>query len=87
MLIKEEERNQGKWKMGKVDELITGRDGVEKSAKLQPGKSHLEWATEHLYPLALTCDRQTKGPKNKPKPDATEFAPQWETCLSLQSLS
>ena len=30
MLIKEEERNQGKWKMGKVDELITGRDGVEK---------------------------------------------------------
>ena len=65
--------------MGIVEELITGRDGVVRGAKLRAGKSHLERAIQHLYPLELTCDRQTKGPGNELNPDATEFAPQRET--------
>ena len=79
MLIKEDERNRGKWKMGIVEELITGCDGVVRGAKLRAGKSHLERAIQHLYPLELTCDRQTKGPGNELNPDAAEFAPQRET--------
>ena len=79
MLIKEDERNRGKWKMGIVEELITGRDGVVRGAKLRAGKSHLERAIQHLYPLELTCDRQTKEPGNELNPDAAEFAPQRET--------
>lgn len=84
MLIKEDKRNWGKWKMGIVDELITDRDGVARGAKLWVGKSHLEQAIQHFYPLQLTCDRQTKGPGNKLNPDATEFTPQWETCRAAQ---
>lgn len=79
MLIKEDEGNRGKWKMRIVDELITGRDGVVRDAKLRAGKSHLERAIQHLYPLELTCDRQTEGPGNELNPDAAEFAPQRET--------
>ena len=78
MLIKEDERNRGKWKMGIVEELITGRDGVVRGAKLRAGKSRLERAIQHLYPLKLTCDRQTKGPGHELNPDAAEFAPQRE---------
>ena len=48
--------------MGIVDELITGRDGVARTAKLRAGKSHLQGAVQHLYPLEVSCDRQTKGP-------------------------
>ena len=51
MLIKEDERNRGKWKMGIVDHLITGHDGVVRGAKLRAGKSYLERAIQHLYPL------------------------------------
>ena len=65
--------------MGIVDDLITGRDGVVRGAKLRAGKSYLERAIQHLYPLELTCDRQTEGPGNELNPDAAEFAPQRET--------
>ena len=65
--------------MGIVEELITGRDGVVRGAKLRAGKSHLERAIQHLYPLELTCDRQTKGRGNELNPDAAEFALQRET--------
>ena len=40
--------------MGVVEELITGRDGVVRCAKLRAGKSHLERAIQHLYLLELT---------------------------------
>ena len=57
----------------------TGRDGVVRTAKLRAGKLHLERAIQHFCPLKLTCDRQTKRPRNELNPDATEFAPQRET--------
>ena len=44
--------------MGIVEELISGRDGVVRAAKLQAGKGTLEWAVQHLYPRELTCDRE-----------------------------
>ena len=62
VLIKEDERNRGKWKMGIMHDFITGRDGVVKAAKLRVGKSHVERAIQHLYHLELTSERQTKRP-------------------------
>ena len=56
-IIKSDERNRNKWKLGIVEELIAGRDGVVRVAKLRAGKSHLERAVQHLYPLELSCDR------------------------------
>ena len=72
VLIKEDQRNRGKWKMGIVHEFITGRDGVVRVAKLRVGKSHLERAIQHLYPLELTSERQTKRPGNELNPDAAQ---------------
>ncbi|KAK3729174.1 hypothetical protein QZH41_000579 [Actinostola sp. cb2023] len=37
--------------------LIVGRDGVLRAAKLRNGRGILERAVQHLYPLELTCDR------------------------------
>ena len=42
VLIKSDDKNQGKWKVGIVAELIKGCDGVVQEAKLRTGTSHLE---------------------------------------------
>lgn len=79
MLIKEDERNRGKWKMGIVYELIVGRapgrDGVVRAAKLRAGNSYLERALQQLYPLELACDRDTGRSKSQLNPDAEAFTP------------
>ena len=33
MLVKDDERNRGKWKMGIVVEVITGRDGIARELR------------------------------------------------------
>ena len=56
MLIKGEEKNRSKWKMGIVTSLITGRDGEVRGATLRAGRAYLERGVEHLYPMELHCD-------------------------------
>ena len=58
VIVKDEERNRNKWKMRIVEQLISGRDGVVRAAKLRAGKGTLERAVQHLYPLELTCDQE-----------------------------
>ena len=62
--------------MGIVDERITGRDGVVRTAKLRAGNSQLDRALQQLYPLELTCDRAAEKPGKDLNPDASEFTPQ-----------
>ena len=56
MIIRSDEKNRAQWKLGVVDDLITGRDGVVRGAKLRSSKSSLERPLQHLYPLELSCD-------------------------------
>ena len=58
VIIKGGERNHAHWKTGIVDKLISGRDGVVRAVRLRAGKSFLERAVQHLYPLELSCDRE-----------------------------
>lgn len=55
-LIESEERNRHLWKKGVVEELIRGRDGVVRGAKIRTSCGHLERAIQHLYPIELSCD-------------------------------
>jgi hypothetical protein len=88
VIMKPDERNRNKWKLGIMEDLIAGRDGVVRVAKLRAGKSHLERAVQHLdfslYSLELSCDA-SKPKKNtqdldpnaqafRPKRDATAAA-------------
>ena len=75
MLIKGEEKNRGHWKIGIIQELITGRDGIVRGAKLRAGKSTLERAVQHLYPLEFQCDDSTVGKTSELNADAREFRP------------
>ena len=66
VIIKSVERNRNCWPLGIIEEFIVGRDQVVRDAKLRVGKSVLERAVQHLYPLALACDKTP--PPNKPTP-------------------
>ena len=80
MLVKGDERNRGKWKMGIVVEIITGRDGIARAARIKTGTgSYLERALQQLYPLELLCDREPQGAQNVLSVNAAELAPRRET--------
>lgn len=77
VIIQSEERNRGKWSLGVIEELYPGRDGIIRAAKLRAGKSYLERAVNHLYPLELSCDKSRPYiPERKQlNPVAPEFRP------------
>ena len=56
VIIKSDEKNRAPWKLGVVVDLITGRYGLVRGAKLRTPKSVIERPGQHLYPLELTCD-------------------------------
>lgn len=75
VIIKGDEKNRGQWRLGIVDELFPGRDGVIRAVKLRAGKSYLERPLQHLYPLELYCDRTTDKTKAALNAEAPIFRP------------
>ena len=65
-------KNRNHWKLGVVEELIQGRDGITRGAKVKTSNGILERATQHLSPLELSCDRSLPVELN---PTAPEFMP------------
>ena len=75
VVIKSEEKNRGQWKLGIIEELIIGQDGVVRGAKLREGKSILERPVQLLYPLELTNERPPRRPNVDLDPRAPAFRP------------
>lgn len=84
VIIKSEEKNRGKWPLGIVEELITGNDGVVRGARLCTGKSHIERAIQHLYPLELSCDRQQLPAPVQMNPAAAPFRPRRDAAIAAR---
>ena len=80
VIIQDESRNRNSWKLGIVERLIMGRDGIIRGAKLQAGKGVLERAVQHLYPLELSCDRTVA----KLNPEATPYPPRWDAAVTAR---
>ena len=73
--IKGKERNRSKWKIGVVERLIQGQDGVIRGAQLKAGKTLMKRPLQLLYPLELTCDRPERTRGETLRADAREFQP------------
>lgn len=75
VLIKSEERNRGRWKLGVVDTPIKGRDGIVRAVRLRSGYSFIERPVQHLYPFELACDGSTQREALPLNAEAKEFRP------------
>ena len=89
MMIKGDEKNRGHWKLGIVKELITGRDGVIRGAKLRAGNATLERAVQHLYPMELQCDDALEKEDHASQDmelnaDAKEFRPRRDAAIAAK---
>ena len=85
VIIKGDEKNRGQWKLGIVDELFPGSDGVIRAVKLRAGKSYLERPIQHLYPLELSCDRTTDKPKAPLNTEAPTFRPTRDAAVAARA--
>ncbi|XP_048576166.1 uncharacterized protein LOC125557540 [Nematostella vectensis] len=72
VLLKEDVKNKAQWKIGRVVEKITGRDGVVRGVKLKMGNGYVI-----ERPLQLICDLEIGGddPGIKLNPKAQVFIP------------
>ena len=84
-IIKDESKDRNKWKLGIVEELITGRDGIVRAVKLRAGKNYLERAVQQLYPLELSCDRP-QAPLRAPvlNPEAPVYKPRRDAAVAAE---
>lgn len=83
VIIKSDEKNRAQWKLGVVINLIIGRDGVVRGAKLRTPKSVIERPLQHLYPLELTCD-MTMAPAAL-NPTVTAFRPRRNAAVAARA--
>ena len=83
VIVQAEERNRGKWPLGIVENVIVGTDGVVRGAVLRSGKSHIERAVQHLYPLELSCDRQ-RPHLAELNPQAQPFQPRRDAAVAAR---
>ena len=72
VIIKGDAKNRNQWKLGVVEDLIKGRDGITRGAKIKNSNGVLERPIQHICPLELSCDRLLPATLN---PTATEFLP------------
>ena len=84
VMIKGDDRNRGRWDIGIVEKLIVGKDGVVRAATLRAGKSFLQRAIQHLYPLELSCDKTYK--KRSINVNAREFVPKRNASMVAERL-
>ena len=75
VIIKSDDKKRAQWKLGVVIDLITGRDGVVRGAKLRTTKSVIERPVQHLYALDLTCDMAVETAPAALNPTVPAFRP------------
>ena len=83
VVIQSPERNRNCWPLGIVEQLIEGRDGVVRGARLRAGRSHLQRPIQHLYPLELLCDKENVQRNMTPlDPTAPVFRPRRDAAVA-----
>ena len=74
-MIKGEEQNRAQWSIGIITDVYPGKDGKVRAVKLTAGKSYLERAVQHLYPLEISCDITPSTKEPTMNVNAEEFRP------------
>ena len=76
VLVHDEAKPRGFWRLGCVTDLVVGRDGQTRGAVLKVASSGSQATTlqrplRRLYPLEIQAPDREKGPGDNPEPDGT----------------
>ena len=82
IVIYSEDRSRGKWPLGIIEALHTGRDEVIRGAKLRARSGHIDRPVNHLYPLKLMCGRTPLTPQAQLNPNIPEFRPARDSAVA-----
>ena len=83
VMVQAEEKNRGKWPLGIARNHIVGTDGIVRGAIVRSGRSCIERAVQHLYPLELSRDRQ-RSHRADLNPQAQPFRPRRDVALAAR---
>jgi hypothetical protein len=72
VIVREEKKPRNTWRTAIVTRLIVVNDGMVRGAVVRTSKGTLERAVQHLFPLELSCDVNSKKELN---PNASEYHP------------
>ena len=77
VIIRGDEKNRTHWKSGIAHQFLSGHEGITTVVKLRAGKSYLECAVQHLYPLDQQCNQKMTKETNENQLDvnAKKFRP------------
>ena len=77
VIIKSDEKNRGKWKIGVISNVFPGKDGIVRAVGLRTEKgTTLQRPVQYLYPLELACDNSMNYVKvSNLDVNANEFRP------------
>lgn len=94
VVVYEEDRKRGEWKMGVVEDLVTGRDGIIRGAEVRvitKGKPvHLSRPVQKLYPLEIRSEgegRRKSIARNKSTRNPTRKVPRRKAALNSRCKS
>ena len=59
IMIRGDEKNQGKWKIGIIENIFMGKDNTIRSIRVRCGKNVIERPIQLLYPIELHCDSKS----------------------------
>ena len=100
VVVYEEDKKRGEWKLGVVESLVTGKDGIVRGAQVRvitKGKPvHLSRPVQKLYPLEIRSKGEgtrTRSTRNQVVEVPTRNSPRrsaaldstWKTQLMLDS--
>ena len=81
VMIKDESKKSGKWKISIISKLFQGKDDQIRGAQVKTPRGYLDRPIQLLYPLELHCNRykikqkQHESDKKKLNVEAKEFRP------------
>ena len=89
VIIRTNNKNCGTWSLDVVSKIYPEKDAIVHAVELKTRNGMLEHATQHLYPLELTCNNTSDTPTNTPpvqlNPRASVFRPRRDAAVAARA--
>ena len=88
VIIKGDEKNRGKWKIGIIENIFMGKHNTIRSIRIRSGKNIIERPIQLLHPMELPCDSKstTKNTQDDKtlNVNAEEFRPKRSAAVAVE---